>query len=108
MKKIDSNSSMSVERCISSAKDRLTATPATTYKYVGVEYGVECWGATTAVTSQTSMVGSGACTLKCGGDSSEKCGGRGMYNYYATTAAVTASTVASPTRTTGKVMATSA
>ena len=105
MKMIDGNSSMSVERCISSAKDRLTATPATTYKYVGVEYGVECWGATTAVTSQTSMVGSEACTIKCGGDGSEQCGGRGMYNYYATTA-VTASTVASPTRTTGKVVAT--
>ena len=106
MKLVGANNSMSVEMCISSAKARLTAKPATTYSYVGVEYGRECWGATSAVTSQTSMVGGAACTMKCAGASSQSCGGRAMYNYYATTA-VTASTLPSSTSTTGKIVATS-
>ena len=105
MKLVGANDSMSVEMCISSAKARLTAKPATTYSYVGVEYGRECWGATSAITSQTSMVGGSACTMKCAGASSQSCGGRAMYNYYATTA-VTASTLPSSTSTTGKIVAT--
>ena len=91
MKLISANDSMSVEFCIDQAQSRLSATPATTYRYIGVEYGRECYGATAAVTSQTSLVGNKACTLACKANSTETCGGRGMYNYYITTAVTTSS-----------------
>lgn len=82
---------MSPELCISSALARLSATPATAYAFIGVEYGRECFAHTAAPSPQpSSLSGSNACTMKCKGDSSHMCGGPNMYNLYAaTTATVT-------------------
>ncbi|TVY39827.1 hypothetical protein LOCC1_G004958 [Lachnellula occidentalis] len=90
MPKLFSDDSMSPELCISSALARLSATPATTYAFVGVEYGRECYARTAAPTPQpSSLSGSKACTMTCKGDSSQKCGGSNMYNLYAATTATT-------------------
>lgn len=104
MKLLTANDLMSVEFCISAAQARLSATPATTYNYVGVEYGRECYGATAAVPAQTSLVGNKACTKACKGNSAESCGGRAMYNYYITSAITTAPSNI-PVSTTGTVAA---
>lgn len=83
MPKLFSNNSMTPELCISSALARLSATPATTYAFVGLEYGRECYAHTAAPSPQpSSLVGSKACNMKCKGDSSQKCGGANMYNLY--------------------------
>ena len=102
MLQLAANDSMSVEFCIARARDRLAAKPATTYRYLGVEYGRECFGATAPVPSQTSLVGNMACSLACSGAPTEKCGGRAMYNFYVSTDVAAAST-SLPVSTTGTV-----
>ncbi|TVY75584.1 WSC domain-containing protein [Lachnellula suecica] len=88
MPKLFSNDSMTPDLCISSALARLSATPATTYLFVGLEYGRECYAHTAAPTPEpSSLVGNKACTMKCKGDPSQKCGGANMYNLYAATTA---------------------
>lgn len=87
---------MTPELCVSSALVRLSATPATTYNFVAVEYGRECYAHTAAPAPQPNrLVGSKACTIKCKGDSRQKCGGANMYNLYATTTAMIVGTGAS-------------
>jgi iron transport multicopper oxidase len=95
MPKLFSNDSMTPDLCISSALARLSATPATTYLYAGVEYGRECYAGSVAPTPQpTSLVGPKACTFPCAGDKSLKCGAGNMYNLYvATKVTATASAV---------------
>jgi iron transport multicopper oxidase len=87
MKNIVRTNDMTPEYCISAAEARLTAVPATTYHYVGVEYGRECYGATAAPSAPTSLVGRKACTMTCKGNERhsavEICGGRMQYNLYA-------------------------
>ena len=85
MPKLFTNSTgMTVEQCISSAMARLTAVPATTYRYVGLEYGQECYAHTAAPTPEpTQLVGPKACTMTCKGNHGELCGGSNMYNLYA-------------------------
>lgn len=97
---------MSPELCISAAQAKLTANPPVTYRVLGLEYGRECWGATTALTSQTSLVGNFACPSTCAGDKSKSCGGRKMFNYYVTTSGLGSSTASVAVRTTGTVKAT--
>ena len=109
MKLLLANDSMVPDLCISAAQARLTATPATTYKYLGLEYGRECYGATAPVTSQTSLVGNQACTMTCMGNTigaKDKCGGPNMYDYYETTAltgGLATQTSGIPVSTTGTV-----
>lgn len=103
MKLVTADDSMSLEFCVSAAKARLAAVPATTYRFVGLEYGRECYGATADVANQTSLVGDKACPLTCLGNSTQSCGGRGMYNYYITTA-VTRSSSSIPVSTTGTIV----
>jgi len=74
--------------CISAASARKTAVPATTYHYVGLEHGRDCFAATEAPTPiPTSLVGSKACTNTCLGNDvggpAEKCGGWKQYDLYA-------------------------
>lgn len=74
--------------CIAAARSRLAASPATTYRYVGVEYGRECYGATVAPAPiPTSLVGKKACTMTCKGNvpgaAVETCGGQMQFNLYA-------------------------
>lgn len=88
MPKLFSNDSMTPDLCISSALARLSAKPATTYLYAGVEYGRECYAGSVAPTPvPTSLVGANACAMTCKGDGSLKCGGRNMFNLYVATAA---------------------
>lgn len=96
---VSANDSMSVEFCIAAAQSRLSAKPATTYRYIGLEYGRECYGATAPVPSQTSLVGNKACPMSCAGNKSETCGGGNMYNYYITTLVTTSSRTSIPVST---------
>ncbi|MCJ1271861.1 hypothetical protein MMC22_011766 [Lobaria immixta] len=105
---VTANDSMSVELCIAAAQSRLSAKPATTYRYIGVEYGRECFGATAPVTSQTSLVGNKACPMSCAGNKTETCGGANMYNYYISTDVTASSTVSIPLSTTGTIVTTTA
>ena len=106
---VTANDSMSVELCIAAAQSRLSAKPATTYRYVGVEYGRECFGATAPVASQTSLVGNKACPMSCAGNKTESCGGANMYNYYITTDVAASSGSSSiPVSTTGIIVTTTA
>ena len=105
---ITANDSMSVEFCIAAARSQLSAKPATTYRYIGVEYGRECWGATAPVTSQTSLIGNNACPMPCAGNNTESCGGGMMYNYYITTDVTTSRSASIPVSTTGIMITTTA
>ncbi len=74
--------------CISAASARKTAIPATTYKYVGLEHGKNCYGATAApYPIPTNLVGKNACTSTCRGNvvggPVEMCGGWRQYDLYA-------------------------
>lgn len=104
---VTANDSMSVEFCIAAAQLRLSAKPATTYRYIGVEYARECYGATAPVPSQTSLVGNKACPTLCAGNKTETCGGANMYNYYITSDVSTTSS-SIPVSTTGTVVTTTA
>jgi hypothetical protein len=60
---------MNPELCISAAPARKTATPATTYHYVGLEYGRSCYAATAAPSPiPTSLIGATACSNTCLGN----------------------------------------
>ncbi|CAL3964329.1 unnamed protein product [Diplocarpon coronariae] len=86
MPKLFSSDKMTPDLCISSALAQLSAIPATTFLYAGVEYGRECYAATRAPTPQPStLVGPRACTMACKGDQSQKCGAGQMYNLYVAT-----------------------
>ncbi|KAG9248661.1 hypothetical protein BJ878DRAFT_572187 [Calycina marina] len=91
MLKLFRNDSMTPELCISSAFAQLSAVPAIAYRYIGVEYGPECYAASVAPTPEpTTLVGTRACTFPCKGDTSSKWGGRVQYNMYvATSVAIT-------------------
>jgi len=82
--------------CISVASTRLGF--GTTYRYAGVEYGRECYGATDPPPAPTSLIGSKACTMTCKGNEPggpvDTCGGRLQYNLYAS---VTDGSTAFPT-----------
>jgi iron transport multicopper oxidase len=81
---------MTVEQCISSAMARLTAVPTTTYLYVGLEYGRECYAHIAAPTPEpTQLVGPKACTMTCKGNPGELRGRSNMYNLYARGTAIT-------------------
>ncbi|EPE25666.1 hypothetical protein GLAREA_01578 [Glarea lozoyensis ATCC 20868] len=83
MPKLFSNDSMTPSLCISSAIARLSAVPAATYAYVGLEYGRECYAHTARPRPEpTALKGPKACTIKCKGDSSQSCGGRNMLNVW--------------------------
>ncbi|KAL9608093.1 MAG: hypothetical protein Q9167_007055, partial [Letrouitia subvulpina] len=101
---LGSSSDMTVELCISLAHARVSASPPTTYLVLGLEYGKECWAGTSAVQSQTSLVGNQACDLNCAGDKNERCGGRGMYNYYVTTEGLGSTSAPVVVRTSGTVV----
>jgi iron transport multicopper oxidase len=112
LKVVPSNSSMALEFCIAAASSRRTAVPPTTYNVVGLEYAAECWGLSTHVQGQTSLVGNKACTMACKGNATESCGGALMYNYYVTsdlwlnTVSGVATGAPSPLSTTGTIGAT--
>jgi len=91
MYKLFSNDSMTPQLCISSALARISAKPATTFLYAGVEYGRECYAGSVAPTPEpASLVGPKACTFPCKGDASQSCGAGNQYNLYvATTATLT-------------------
>ena len=59
---------------------------------MGLEYSTECWAATAAAASPTSLVGDKACTMACNGDGTKSCGGAAMFNYWVTSASVSAVT----------------
>jgi len=73
--------------CMSAAKALLTAEPPTTYNYIGVEAGSECYGATAPFANPTSRVGRKACTRTCAGQPPSKtplkCGRRKQLGLYA-------------------------
>ncbi|KAL3426632.1 WSC domain-containing protein-like protein 3 [Phlyctema vagabunda] len=93
MPKLFANDSMTPELCISSALARLSATPATTYRYVGVEYARECYAGSVAPTPQpASLTGPKACTMACKGNPSLKCGGSNQMNLYVATTATISGT----------------
>lgn len=74
---------------MSDAAAFLTAATPTTYRYVGLEDGKTCYGATAQPTpTMTSLTGTKACTKTCAGTPSETCGGRLMYDLYASTSVV--------------------
>ena len=110
MTQILASDAMSPDLCISalaSANSKRALVSSATYAVFGLEYARECWAAATMVQSQTSLVGDQACNLVCKGDTSVKCGGRGMYNYYVATAfLVTGTQTVEGTRTSGVVRAT--
>ena len=106
MNLITANDSMSVEFCIAAALSRLSAKPATTYRYIGVEYGRESFGATAPVTGQTSLVSNKVCAMPYAGNNSESCGGGNMYNYYITTDVTTSRSASIPVSTTGIIITT--
>lgn len=108
MTKLAANDSMSVEFCIAEARARLSAKPATTYRYIGVEYGRECYGATAPVVSQTSLIGNKACTVACKGNTTESCGGSTQYNFYISTAVSGSISSSIATSTTGTIVSTTA
>ncbi|EKD14546.1 uncharacterized protein L3040_000069 [Drepanopeziza brunnea f. sp. 'multigermtubi'] len=86
MPKLFTSDEMTPDLCISSALARLSAVPATTFLYAGVEYGRECYAATRAPTpAPSSLVGPKACTMTCKGDPGQKCGAALMYNLYVAT-----------------------
>jgi len=86
MPQLFANDSMTPDLCISSAVAQLSAMPATTYLWAGVEYGRECYAGTVAPTPEPSALeGSGACTMACKGDEHEICGGPAMLNLYVVT-----------------------
>ena len=86
MPQLFTNDSMTPELCISSALARLSAVPATTYLYAGVEYGRECYAGSVAPTPEpSSLVGAKACTMTCKGDAGLLCGGPNMYGLYKAT-----------------------
>ncbi|KAG4436972.1 hypothetical protein IFR05_007542 [Cadophora sp. M221] len=62
---------MTVEKCTALAKS---------FKYAGVEYGVECyWGNTIASASSQAL---GQCDMLCGGSSTSICGGGNRISLY--------------------------
>ncbi|KAF3186680.1 hypothetical protein TWF788_002907 [Orbilia oligospora] len=75
---------MNVEVCLQVAK-------AKNYNYAGLEYGRECWAASLTTTPLiTTTSGTGACTIKCMGNTTQSCGGRNMLNlYYSPTSTAT-------------------
>jgi hypothetical protein len=73
---------MTVEICLDVAH---AANPP--YPYAGVEYGRECWAALTSPAAATPTSGAGACTMTCTGNPTESCGGKGMFNLYASATA---------------------
>jgi len=77
--RILANNSMSVELCLEVAQAHKPA-----YKYVGLEYGIECWAATTSF--QYTAITTKACTMACSGSPSESCGGNNAFNFYTATA----------------------
>jgi iron transport multicopper oxidase len=88
MPKLFSNDSITPQLYISSALVRLSAKPATTYLYAGVEYGRECYAGSVAPNLEpTSLAGLKACTMTCKRDGSTMCGGKNMYNLYVATSA---------------------
>ena len=104
---------MSPELCISavaSANAKLKP-GVSTYVVFGLEYGRECWGATSLLNmaGQTSLAGDRACTMACSGlPNQASCGGRNMYDYYVPStykASLVATSV--PVSTTGTVKSTS-
>ncbi|KAL8705373.1 MAG: hypothetical protein Q9201_001492 [Fulgogasparrea decipioides] len=104
------NDTMSPDVCISalSSANAKLKPDVSTYAVFGLEYGNECWAATTLLQSQTTLVGDRACTLSCKGATDVSCGGRGMYNYYVPTAFEGSLTATSyPVRTSGTVRASS-
>jgi len=72
---------------MSAAKAALTAVPATTYHYIGLEAGSLCYGGTTAPVAPTSLTGVNACTSTCVGAALgapvQTCGGPLQFNMYA-------------------------
>lgn len=74
---------MTPDLCISIAKEAASGPTPTVYHYIGLEYGRECYSNTIAPASPTSLVGKQACTIPCLGNTSEVCGGRLMYDLWA-------------------------
>ncbi|KAG8846898.1 hypothetical protein FRB96_001743 [Tulasnella sp. 330] len=65
------------------------------YTYAGTEYQTECY----CGNSMTASVTSTACTLTCGGDSSQICGGSWAISIYRSSSSATTTTSSSPTPT---------
>ncbi|KAK6582207.1 hypothetical protein PZA11_004615 [Diplocarpon coronariae] len=79
---VDNNAtSMSIERCLGRCGPR-------GYKYVGVEYGVECWCGNTlnlagnAGATPARNVSDSQCSFKCPGNATEFCGAGSRLNLY--------------------------
>jgi len=95
------NNSMTVEAC---------AAFCSAYTYMGVEYSTECYCDNSIAAGSVSATMSD-CSMTCGGNSKELCGGPSRFNFYKNGATVqnfttssstpTSTSSASPTSTTG-------
>lgn len=107
MKLLVANDSMTPDVCISAAKAALSLATPTTYRYVGLEYGRECYAATAAPSPQPStLVGSKACTVLCRGDNAQYCGAGKQYNLYFSLTDSSAHSVTTPFSTAAGVFTT--
>jgi len=85
--------------CMSLAKNYLTSSVPTTYHYIAVEDGSQCFAATAMPTSLATMTGAKACTSVCVGPKPTLagatgvlyCGGRNQCDLYASLRGTTAS-----------------
>ncbi|KAJ7612255.1 glycosyl hydrolase family 71-domain-containing protein [Roridomyces roridus] len=59
---------------------------ASGYRYAGLEYGSECWCAT-SLTAGVSKANNGDCNMSCSGSGSEICGGSYRINVYSASTA---------------------
>ncbi|KAI9853294.1 MAG: hypothetical protein M1824_001432 [Vezdaea acicularis] len=114
MKMLWADDSMTPELCISYALGALSSATPTTYRYVGIEYARECYGATAPPSPEPStLTGSKACTMPCMGNTNELCGGPKQYNLYYSTTDASGDQLTTPfpsppgTSTTGTVAPTS-
>ncbi|KAL9596717.1 MAG: hypothetical protein Q9219_005628 [cf. Caloplaca sp. 3 TL-2023] len=75
---VAANNSMTVEICLSACSK---------YKYVGIEYGRECWCGDTLASTSVKASAESQCNMKCPGDSSEICGAGNRLTLYTRNAA---------------------
>ncbi|PSK46363.1 Kremen protein 1 [Elsinoe australis] len=69
-----SNNSQTTESCLTFCKGN-------NYQYCGIEYGRECWGGT-YISSLSKKLDESNCSIGCGGNNTEICGGRLTLSLY--------------------------
>ncbi|PNS20725.1 Kremen protein 1 [Sphaceloma murrayae] len=71
---MNSNNSQTTESCLTFCKGN-------SYQYCGIEYGRECWGGP-YLSSLSKKLDESNCSIGCGGNNTEVCGGRLTLSLY--------------------------